>query len=290
MQKCNLCPRKCNAFRNDREGNGFCKASKTLKIARAGLHYGEEPFISGKNGSGTIFFSGCSLGCVFCQNGEISQNLHGKEISVERLCNIFKELEEQGANNINFVTATHYIDKIEEALSKYKPKIPLVLNSSGYESLSTIKKDIFDVYLFDFKFFSAEKSLKYASCPDYFKVASSCITEAVKIKGKPQFFDNGIIKSGVTVRHLLLPQGTEEAKNIIEWLNKNTPDIIFSLMSQYVPMYKANEFKELNRKITKREYDKVCEFVFDKNFFDIYIQGMTSSTTEYLPSFDLTGV
>lgn len=290
MQKCNLCPRKCNVLRTDREGGGFCKSTKTLKIARASLHFGEEPFISGKNGSGTIFFSGCSLGCVFCQNAQISQNLHGKEISVERLSDIFKELEEQGANNINFVTASHYIDKIEEALSKYRPSIPLILNSSGYESVSIINKDIFDVYLFDLKFFSSEKSKKYAACPDYFNVASLCIKEAVNFKGKPVFTDDGMIKSGVAVRHLLLPQGTEESKNIIEWLNTNTPDIIFSLMSQYVPMHKASAFKELNRKITKREYDKVCEFLFDKNFFDIYVQNLKSSTTEYIPEFDLSGV
>ena len=290
MSRCNLCPRNCNAVRNDREGNGFCKAPSTLKIARAGLHFGEEPFISGKNGSGTIFFSGCSLGCVFCQNAKISHENYGKEISVKRLAEIFKELENLGADNINFVTATHYIDKIEKALNIYRPKVPLIYNSSGYESLNTIKRDIFDVYLFDLKFYTSEKSLRYAGASNYFETASSAIKEAYKIKGKPIFFDNGLIKSGVVVRHLLLPQGTRDAINIIEWLEENTPDIIFALMSQYVPMYKANEFKEINRKITKREYDKVCEFCFDKNFTDIYIQDISSSTTEYLPDFNLDGV
>ena len=289
MSICNLCPRNCNAVRNEREGKGFCRSASTLKIAKAALHFGEEPFISGKNGSGTIFFSGCSLGCVFCQNAVISQENHGKEVSTKRLSEIFKELEALGAENINFVTPTHYIDKIEKALEIYRPSIPLILNSSGYESLSTIKKDIFDVYLFDLKFFSSEKSLKYAACKDYFDVASSCIKTAVEIKGKP-LFNNDLIKSGVVVRHLLLPQGTVEAINIIDWLDNNAPEIIFSLMSQYVPMNKANEFKELNRKITKREYDKVCEFVFDKKFYDIYIQSLKSSTTEYLPEFDLSGV
>lgn len=290
MSICNLCPRNCGARRNDREGNGFCKSTSTLKIAKACLHFGEEPFISGKNGSGTIFFSGCSLGCVFCQNAEISQKNHGKDISVERLSDIFKELESLGADNINFVTPTHYIDKIEAALSIYKPKVPLIYNSSGYEHPLTIKKDIFDVYLFDLKFFSSEKSLKYAACPDYFKIASSAIKEASKIKGAPVFSSDGLIQSGVVVRHLLLPQGTREAINIIEWLNNNTTNIIFSLMSQYVPMNKAKEFKELNRKITKREYDKVCEYCYDKNFYDVYIQSLKSSTTELLPNFDLSGV
>lgn len=290
MSRCNLCPRNCGAIRNEREGRGFCKTSSTLKIARAGLHFGEEPFISGKNGSGAIFFSGCSLGCVFCQNAKISHENYGKEISVKRLAEIFKELENLGADNINFVTATHYIDKIEEALNIYRPKVPLIYNSSGYESLNTIKRDIFDVYLFDLKFYTSEKSLRYAGASNYFEIASSAIKEAYKIKGKPIFFDNGLIKSGIVVRHLLLPQGTRDAINIIEWLEENTPDIIFALMSQYVPMYKANEFKEINRKITKREYDKVCEFCFDKNFTDIYIQDISSSTTEYLPDFNLAGV
>ena len=290
MPKCNLCPRNCGAERNNREGRGLCNSPSDLKIVRAGLHFGEEPFITGKNGSGTIFFSGCSLGCVFCQNAEISQKSFGKIVSAERLSDIMKELESKGAENINFVTPTHYIDKIKEAIKIYRPKIPLVYNSSGYESLSTIKEDIFDIYLFDLKFFSMEKSIRYANTKDYFDIASKVIKTALEIKGKPEFFENGLIKSGVVVRHLLLPQGTQEAMSIIDWLNENTPDIIFSLMSQYVPMHKANEYKEINRKITKREYDKVSEYCFDKSFTDIYIQDRTSSTTEYLPNFNLDGV
>jgi len=290
MSKCNLCPRNCGAERNNREGKGACKSPSLPWLARAGLHFGEEPFISGKKGSGTIFFSGCSLGCVFCQNADISQKHIGKTVSVARICEIIKDLEQQGAANINFVTPTHYIDKIEEALNLYKPKIPTIYNSSGYDLVSTIKKDIFDVYLFDLKFFSREKSIRYANCSDYFEIASKVIKTAVSIKGKPRFDTNGLITSGVVVRHLALPQGTNEAINIINWLEINAPDIIFSLMSQYVPMHKANMFKEINRKITKREYDKVCEHCFDKSFADVYFQSLKSSTTEYLPKFDLSGI
>lgn len=290
MSICNLCPRNCSSSRNDREGRGFCKAPDLPRIARAGLHFGEEPFISGKNGSGTIFLSGCSLGCVFCQNADISQNLKGKTVSVERLSEIIFELENQGAENINFVTPTHYIDKIEEALKIYKPKIPLVYNSGAYDLTTTIHKDIFDIYLFDLKFYSKEKSIRYASCDNYFDVASKAIKLATQIKGAPQFNASGMMNSGVVVRHLLLPQGTNEAIKIIDWLNNNTPDIIFSLMSQYVPLYRANEFAEINRKITKRECDKVCEYCYDKKFADIFIQSLKSSTTEFIPKFDLSGV
>lgn len=289
MQICNDCPRKCGVTRENGD-LGICNMPKSLRIARAGLHFGEEPCISGKNGSGTIFFSGCSLKCVFCQNFNISHEGYGKEITVERLAEIFKELEKQGAHNINFVSPTHYISAIKEALEIYRPKIPLVYNSSGYENLKTIEEDIFDVYLFDLKFFSREKSLKYAKCPDYFDVASSAIKKAYEIKGKPIVNREGLMEKGIIVRHLILPQSTNDAINIIEWLENNTPEIHFSLMSQYLPMYKAFEFKELTRRITKREYDKVLDSCICKSFEEIYVQELESATDEYIPKFDLTGV
>ena len=289
MLLCNNCPRKCKV--NREEGSfGICGMPKTLKIARAGLHFGEEPCISGKRGSGTIFFSGCSLKCVFCQNFNISHDGFGKEISVTRLAEIFKELESNGAHNINFVTPTHYISAIKEALEIYRPDIPLVYNSSGYDNIEVIVEDIFDVYLFDLKFFSREKSEKYAKCSDYFEVASRNIKKAYEIKGKPELNREGLMQNGVIVRHLILPQSTNDAISIIEWLSENAPEIYFSLMSQYVPMHKANEFKELNRRITKREYEKVINAAMDKNFTEIYIQDLDSASKEFIPEFDLTGV
>lgn len=291
MYICNYCPRKCNASRTEsRNVGGWCKAPEMPLLARADLHFGEEPFISGKNGSGTIFFSGCSLGCVFCQNFDISQNLKGKIVSINQLAEITKRLEGEGAHNINYVTPTHYFRAIEKSLEIYKPNIPLVYNSSGYELEENINKDIFDVYLFDFKFYSNEKSLKYSKCDDYFERVTTAIKAAVKLKGKPIYDNNGNMLSGVVVRHLILPQETNEAIKIIDWLNNNTPEIVLSLMSQYVPLNNSNKFKELDRKITQREYEKVLNRCYNCSFSDIYIQDRKSATTEYIPNFDSKGI
>lgn len=289
MLLCNLCPRKCNIDRNNGMLGACCMPSE-IKIARAGLHYGEEPCISGKYGSGTIFFSGCSLKCVFCQNYQISHEGYGKQITAQRLSEIFKELENAGAENINFVTPTHYIDKIKDALDIYRPKIPLVYNGSGYENISIIEEDIFDIYLFDMKFFSSEKSSKYAGCNDYFDIASKVIKRAYQFKSKPMLNREGLMQSGIIVRHLLLPSATNDAISIINWLKENTPNIYLSVMSQYTPMYKANQFAEINRKITKREYDKVVDAIPDNIFANVYIQSRQSATTYYVPDFDLSGV
>lgn len=291
MYICNDCPRMCNATR-DKNSNvgGWCKAPELPKLARASLHFGEEPFISGKKGSGTIFFSGCSLGCVFCQNFDISQNLKGKTVTIEHLAAISKRLEGEGAHNINYVTPTHYFKAIKKSLEIYRPHIPLVYNSSGYELEENIAKNLFDIYLFDFKFFSNEKALKYTRCNDYFERVTSAIKTAVKLKGKPIYDEKGNMLSGVVVRHLILPQETNESIKIIDWLNDNTTEIVLSLMSQYLPMNKANDISQINRVISKREYNKVIEHCYDKNFSDIYIQDRTSATAEYLPEFDLTGI
>lgn len=291
MYICNDCPRKCNAKRDENSNvGGWCKAPELPMLARASLHFGEEPFISGKNGSGTIFFSGCSLGCVFCQNSEISQNLKGKTVSIGELAQITKRLEGEGAHNINYVTPTHYFSAIQKSLEIYKPKIPLVYNSSGYELIENIEKNIFDIYLFDFKFYSNENSLKFAKCKDYFERVTEAIKTAVNLKGEPIYDKNGNMKSGVVVRHLILPQETNEAIKIINWLGDNTPEIVLSLMSQYVPLNKANEFKGLDRKITTREYEKVLEHCYNRKFVDVYIQDRKSANKEFIPDFDLTGI
>ena len=288
MSLCNRCPRRCNV--NISEKSGACGVSDKMKIARAALHFGEEPFISGQNGSGTIFFSGCALKCVMCQNYEISHHAYGKEITVNRLTEIMKELEDKGAHNINFVTPSHYFNQIEEALSIYRPKIPLVYNSSGYDDIKNINKNLFDIYLFDLKFYTKEKSIRYAKCENYFDVASSVIKLAVSLVGTPNYNNDGIMKSGVVVRHLILPQSTNDAIEIIRWLEKETPEIVLSLMSQYVPYYKASQFKELSRKITSREYNKVLNECYNKKFSNILIQELASADTKYIPDFNLEGV
>lgn len=287
MQRCNCCPRGCNI---QNKSNGYCGKGSDIRLARAGVHLGEEPFISGNKGSGTIFFSGCNLKCVFCQNHEISHGYYGIDVSEEKFIDIIKSLEHKGVHNINFVTPTHYFSNIESALQKHRPNIPLVYNSSGYENIVNIEKDIFDIYLFDLKFYSAEKSKRYSNCADYFEKASAVIKRAVEIVGEPQYNNEGIMTRGVVVRHLVVPQSTNDSLKIIEWLNNNAPQIVFSLMSQYIPMYRANEFKEINRKITSREYNKVLEKCFECNFSDVYIQELSSATTEYIPDFDLSGI
>lgn len=288
MPICNNCPRKCNV---DREVyKGVCGAGEHFKVARAGLHFGEEPCISGTRGSGTIFFSGCSLKCVFCQNHTISHGCFGKEVLDDEFIDILKRLEDSGAHNINFVTPSHYYKQLERVFCKYKPSVPIIFNSSGYDSTELIKSDIFDIYLTDIKYYSSEKSLKYARCADYYDVAVSALNEAVSLKGAPQFDSDGILKRGVVVRHLILPQNTNESISIIENLGNISEKIVFSLMSQYVPLYKACEFKELNRKITKREYEKVLSKCFEINFAEMYIQDRTSATEEFIPSFDLSGI
>ena len=287
--QCNLCPRQCNAKRTESETiGGFCGMPYLPKVARADLHFWEEPCISGKNGSGTIFFSGCTLRCVYCQNYEISHKGSGKIITVEELANIMRELERRGAHNINFVNPTHYFHIIKEALKIYKPLIPLVCNSSGYELESNIKEDIFDIYLFDLKYVSSQKSLKYSGVADYFDVASKAITMAYKLKGTPKIDSNGIMQSGVIVRHLVLPLSTNEAISVIDWFCENTPDAYFSIMSQYVPCGNAEKYKEINRKITKREYEKVLNYLCSKDIKNIYIQDRLSSDTKFIPDFNLS--
>lgn len=290
---CNLCPRKCNASRTDSENiGGFCKMPLLPTIAKAALHFGEEPPISGKNGSGTVFFSGCSLNCIYCQNYDLSHNLLGKTVSVERLAQIFKELEQKGAHNINLVTPSHYALAIKEALDIYRPQIPIVYNCSGYESAETLEmlKGYIDIFLFDFKYINSDKAKLLSCAPDYPQIAEKALKEAYKQQENCIFDSNGILQKGVIVRHLLLPQSTNDAIAIFDFVKNNTPNAYFSLMSQYVPMGKAETVPQINRKVTKREYEKVVNYVLDSGFSNCYIQEMTSATKEYIPNFDLSGV
>ncbi len=285
---CNDCPRRCGAVRTEKENiGGFCMAPYYPKIARADLHFWEEPCISGENGSGTIFFSGCNLRCVYCQNYEISHKNGGEIVTPEALAEKMRMLEKRGAHNINFVNPSHYIAAIEEALKIYKPAIPLVMNSSGYDLAEIIEKDIFDIYLFDLKYTDSDKSLRYSGVENYFVIAEKAIKAAYKLKGKAVFNENGIMQSGVIIRHLILPLNTATAIKVADWVEQNTPEAYFSLMAQYLPKGRAENFKEINRRITKREYDKVVDYICGKNLKNVYLQSLSSAKEDYIPNFNL---
>jgi len=290
--KCNLCPRRCNADReNDYNLNGFCKMPLLPKAARASLHFWEEPVISGKNGSGTVFFSGCSLTCVYCQNYKISHEGNGKIITPERLAEIFRELEEKGAHNINLVNPTHFVLSIKEALDIYRPNIPIVYNSSGYESEQTIEilRGYIDIYLLDFKYYSNEKAAIYSSAPDYVETAKLAIQRCYQIIPEC-VIEEGIMKKGIIVRHLLLPKATNDAIKIFDWVRRNTPNVYFSFMGQYLPLGKANEYKIIDRPITKREYSKVLSYIEESGFDNVFYQELSSADDKYVPEFDLSGI
>ncbi|MGN1319593.1 MAG: radical SAM protein, partial [Acutalibacteraceae bacterium] len=276
---CNQCPRKCNAIRTENDNiGGYCGMPQKAVVARAALHFWEEPSISGKNGSGTVFFSGCSLHCVFCQNSDISTNNKGKPIGEEELSEIFKKLENQGAHNINLVTPTHFSDVIIKALDIYKPSIPIVYNSSGYESVESLQKlkDYIDVYLLDFKYFDSEKARLYSNAPDYPNVCKSAILEAYRQQGECVFKD-GIIQKGLIIRHLLMPQATKDAISIFDWVRENTPNAYFSIMSQYLPLGQALSMSIINRTVTAREYNKVVDYIANSGFENCYIQERSSA-------------
>lgn len=289
---CNICPRNCNA---DRIKNlGFCKATNNLKISKVMLHYYEEPIISGEisstkkqNGSGTIFFTNCNLKCIYCQNSEISSEGLGKDISPEKLCDIFKQIEESGANNINLVTPTHFTMQIIEALKIYKPKIPIVWNTSGYEKEETIKllAPYVDIYLTDLKYFSENISSKLSLAPNYFSEASKAILQMRKNQPK-DIIQNGLMKKGLIVRHLVLPGQTKDSEKIIDWIYENLgSETILSLMSQYVPMGNANSVSEINRKIKPIEYKILLNKVEKLGFVNAFIQDFESAETIYTPDF-----
>ncbi len=291
MFVCNSCPRKCNV---DREKSlGVCGAPKEYKIARAGVHFWEEPCISGEKGSGTVFFSGCSLKCVYCQNYEISKNSFGKAVSEERLIEIFKELEAQGAHNINLVNPTHYSLQLFETLKKYKPQIPVVWNTGGYDSLETIKKaeGLVDIFLTDIKYVSESVSKKYSGAEDYFSVASEAVLEMQRLAGNNIFDENGTMQKGLIIRHLVLPGNISQAMRVMDWVKVNLPeDTVLSLMSQYTPCGKASDYPTINRKLSEKEYDLVLAHAEKLGFMNAYIQELEASSTEFIPDFDLSGV
>lgn len=264
-----------------------------IYLARASKHFWEEPPVSGTKGSGTVFFSGCSLGCVYCQNYEISHGGKGKPVSEKELSDIFKRLIAEGAHNINLVNPTHYALKIRNVLKAEKPSVPVVYNSSGYEKVSTLKslEGFVDVYLPDLKYISADRSLKYSDAEDYFDFASKALLEMKRQCPENIYDENGIIQKGLIVRHLILPQNTNQSIKILEWIKENLGEnTAISLMSQYTPCGEVGSFKELQRKITDREYDKVISAALDMGFTEIFTQEKSSASEDFIPDFDFTGI
>ncbi len=289
-ESCTLCPRRCGIDR--RTERGFCQSGVMPKIARAALHYWEEPCISGTKGSGTIFFSGCNLRCVYCQNRDISSGGFGKEISSERLAEIFKDLEVKGAHNINLVTPTHFVPSITAALDLYRPKIPVIYNCGGYENLETIDalKGYVDIYLTDIKYLNGEYSLRYSGAADYFPRAYAAAKGMIDQIGAPEFKD-GLMTRGVIIRHLCLPSLRKDSIALIEQLAKLPKgSFVLSLMSQYTPAGDANKYPEINRRITTFEYNSVVDRAISLGLTNGYTQDRRSAKEEYTPPFDLEGV
>lgn len=286
---CNICPRKCNIDRN--KTVGFCKSPNEFKVARAALHYWEEPCLSGKNGSGAVFFSGCNLKCVFCQNYEISRDNKGVIITEQKLIEIFEKLIDDGAENINLVNPTHYAPMIAEVLKKWKSPVPVLYNSSGYESVETLKllDGLIDIYLPDFKYIRDDKALRYSKAKDYPQVAMSALSEMKRQVGE-DVFDGEMMKKGMIIRHLILPQNTNSSLKIIDYIAENLPDTYISLMAQYTPCTDLSEYSEINRTITKREYEKVVNYALDKGLTKVFIQEMKSASKDFIPPFDFSGV
>lgn len=272
---------------------GFCKAKDKIKIARASLHMWEEPCISGENGSGTVFFSFCPLKCVFCQNYELSYKNVGREISVEELADTFLELQSQKAHNINLVTPTHYVPQIIEALKHARKKglnIPIVYNTSGYETVDTIKmlNGYVDIYLPDFKYYSNELANKYSKAPNYFEIATDALKEMFKQVGKFEFDKDGMMKKGMIVRHLILPGQISDSKNVISHVYELFGDEIYiSIMNQYTPLSYVKDYPELNRKITEEEYDEIVDFALSLGIENAFIQEGDTAKESFIPDFSV---
>ncbi|MDY3022746.1 MAG: radical SAM protein [Oliverpabstia sp.] len=292
---CTLCPRMCRVDRDSGQ-KGYCRMDSTVRGARAALHMWEEPCISGEKGSGAVFFSGCTLGCVFCQNRQIADGTCGKEISVERLSDIFLELQEKGAANINLVTASHFVLPVIPALEYAKShglKIPVVYNTGGYEKVETLRmlEGIVDVWLPDFKYMDSELSEKYSRAKDYPEVAARALEEMVRQAGNCIFDEAGYIQKGVIVRHLILPGHTEDSKAVLQYLYETYKNKIYiSVMNQYTPLPHTADMPPLNRKVTKREYDRVLDYALSLGIEQGYFQEGETAEESFIPLFDYEGL
>lgn len=292
MSECRLCPRRCGA---DRETtHGVCHMGADIVVARAAPHYGEEPCVSGEHGSGAVFFAGCPLGCVYCQNYELSRGREGKTVSVERLAEIFTELEAQGVHDLNMVTGTPFAPQIVEALRLAKPKIPVVWNSSGYETVETVRMVAEEVSVFmpDMKYMDAALAAKYSRAPDYPAAARAAIEEMVRLTGPYELDGEGILQKGVLIRHLVLPGQVENTRHVLRWVSDTFApgEVLFSLMAQYTPCGECAKFPELRRPLTAEEWDEALEALDASGIEDGFVQERDASGEDAIPDFDGTGV
>lgn len=292
LEKCEICPHKCKVNRNQNQV-GRCKSKDIVKIALYSTHNFEEPCISGERGSGTVFFSNCNMNCIYCQNYEISQQGKGKEVTIEQLADIFIKQQEKGVENINLVTPTSYAMQIIEAIKIAKRnglKIPIVYNTNAYEDIETIKKlnGYIDIYLPDLKYYYNELGEKYSKVKNYFEISTRAIKEMYKQVGTPKLDENGIMKKGLMIRHLVLPNNIENSKKVLSWIKENLDENIFvSVMAQYFPTYKAKNVESLNRKLTLQEYEEIENYLFSLNLDNGYIQELGEHEEEYVPNWGI---
>lgn len=293
ISKCEICPRKCKVNRYEKKG--YCRCDDKVRIALVSKHYFEEPCISGRNGSGTIFFSNCNLNCIFCQNHDISQGGKGIDVTIERLAEIMLEQQERGANNINLVTPTMYVEQIIKAIDIAKKNglnIPIVYNTNGYEEVETIKKlnGYIDIYLPDFKYFTNELAIKYSKAPNYFEKVTSALIE-MQSQFDEYVFDGEIMKKGMIVRHLVLPNHIQNSKNVLKWIKDNLrKDIYVSVMAQYFPTYKAIGDELIGRKLSFSEYRKIEQYFYNLDIENGYIQDLGKHEEEFVPDFNMNNV
>lgn len=276
LDECTICPHKCKVNRNIGQ-LGRCKSKQTVKVALYSVHNYEEPCISGEKGSGTVFFSNCNLNCVFCQNYEISQQNKGKEITIAELSEIFLKLQEKNVENINLVTPTSYVPQIIEAIKIAKKRglnLPIVYNTNGYEKVETIKMlaGFVDIYLPDFKYSNDLLAKRLSNVDNYFDITTNALKEMYKQVGKTIFNDNGIMQKGMIIRHLVLPNHIQNSKKVLKWINENMKDVYVSIMAQYFPTYKAKEIEDINRNLTKKEYNKIEDYLYSLKLENGYIQ------------------
>ncbi len=294
-ERCELCPRRCLVKRTA-GGTGFCGITSTVKVARAALHFWEEPCISGESGSGTVFFSGCTMRCVFCQNREISRGEAGKEISVERLAEIFGELQKKGANNINLVTPMHYAPAITQALDlarKSGLSLPIVWNTGGWETVESVAavRDFADIWLTDFKYYDDQLAADFSHAPHYFETAFEALRQMVEQTGPAVFDENGLMKRGVIVRHLMLPGHLDDTKNVLRYLYETYGDAIWiSLMNQYTPLCTDERFPELFHPVSDEDYEEAIDFACDLGIEQAFVQEGGTVSESFIPPFDLEGV
>ena len=293
LEQCTICPHKCKINRNENQ-IGRCKAKDTVKIALYSTHDFEQPCISGEKGSGTVFFSNCNLNCVYCQNYEISQLGKGKEITIEELADIFLKQQEKDVENINLVTPTSYVPQIIEAIKIARErglKLPIVYNTNSYENIETLKmlEGYVDIYLPDLKYANNELAKRYSKIDNYFEIATQAIKEMIRQIGETKLDERGMMKKGVLIRHLVLPNNVENSKNVLKWIRENlSKSTYISIMAQYFPTYKAKEMTDLNRKLTKDEWSEIEDYIDELEIENGYIQELGEHEEEYVPKWDLS--